>query len=278
VVQAFFMNRQFARAKKVQEIYHALRTPSIQDFKAILRMNIIANNPVTIENIKIAKQIFGSDIGSLKGKTTRQKPIPVVDNYIAIPEELYAKQQGIVLCIDGFKVNCMLFLTTVSKNIFYQTAQYVESKSISQFKEALKEIIKVYNKVRFKIKEIQSDNVFRPLQEALLTNFGIGMNFANPQEHVPEAERNNLVIKERVRATYHRLPYKQMTKTITKILVMDSVKKLNFFPAKHGISEYYSPRMILHQRNLDYTKNCKFIFGTYVPAHNKPSPTNNLSA
>jgi hypothetical protein len=104
------------------------------------------------------------------------------------------------------------------------------------------------------------------------------MNFANPQEHVPEAERNNQVIKERVRATYHCLPYKQMTKTMTKILVMDSAKKLNFFPAKHGISEYYSPRMILHQRNLDYTKNCKFTFGTYVQAHDKPSLINNLSA
>ena len=90
--KAFFTNRQFARAKKAQELYHALGTPSIQDFKAILRMNIIANNPVTIEDIETAEQIFGSDIGSLKGKTTRKKPIPVVDDYIAIPEELYAKQ------------------------------------------------------------------------------------------------------------------------------------------------------------------------------------------
>jgi hypothetical protein len=114
-----------------QELYHALGMLSIQDFKAILRMNMIASNPVTIEDIKIAEQIFGSDIGSLKGKMTRQKPIPVVNDYIAIPEELYAKQQDNVLCIDGIKVNGMLFLTTVSKNIFYQTAQYVESKSIS---------------------------------------------------------------------------------------------------------------------------------------------------
>jgi hypothetical protein len=79
--------------------------------RQILRINIIANNPVIIEDIKIAKQIFGSDI--------------------AIPKELYAKQQDIVLYFDGIKVNGMLFLTTVSKNIFYRTAQYVESKSIS---------------------------------------------------------------------------------------------------------------------------------------------------
>jgi hypothetical protein len=71
------------------------------------------------------------------------------------------------------------------------TAQYVKSKSISQFKEALKEIIMLYNKAGFKIKEIQSNNKFRLLQEVLLTNFGIGMNFSYPQEHVPKAKRNN---------------------------------------------------------------------------------------
>ena len=62
----------------------------------------------------------------------------------------------------------------------------------------------------------------------MLSEFEIGMNFSNPQEHVPEAERNNRVIKERVRATYHRLPYKQITKTMTIILVMDSAKKVKF--------------------------------------------------
>ena len=136
----------------------------------------------------------------------------------------------------------------------------------------------IYNKAGFKIKEIRSDNEFRPLQESLSNDFGIGMNFANPQEHVPEAERNNRVIKERVRVTYHCLPYKQITKTMTKILVMDSAKKLNFFPVKNGISEYFSRRMLFHQRTLDYTEKCKFTFGTYVQVHNEPSPTNNLSA
>ena len=276
--KAFYTNRQFLKAKKARELYHALGTPSIQDFKAMLRMNLIANNPVTVEDIEIAEQIFGTDIGSLKGKTTRMKPIPVVENYITIPQELYAKQQEVVLCIDGIKINGLMFLTTVSKNILYRTAQYVQSKSISCFKEAIKEVINVYNRAGFKIKEVRSDNEFRPLQETLLEEFEIKMNFSNPQEHVPEAERNNRVIKERVRATYHRLPYKQLTKTMTIILVMDSAKKLNFFPSKNGISEYYSPRMILHQKNLDYNKNCKYTYGTYVQAHDEPSQTNDLSA
>ena len=59
-----------------------------------------------------------------------------------------------------------------------------------------------------------------------------------------------------------------------KILAMESTKKLNFFPPKGGVSKYYSPRMILHQENLDYTKHCAYPFGTYVQAHTENNPTN----
>jgi hypothetical protein len=110
--------------------------------------------------------------------------------------------------------------------------------------------------------------------DPLALEFGIQVNYASPQEHVPEAEHNNRVIKERIRATYHCLPYDRLPRIMVKVLVNDSAKKLNFFPAKNGISQYYSPRMILHQRNLDYNKHCQYAFGTYVQAHDEPNPSN----
>jgi hypothetical protein len=64
---------------------------------------------------------------------------------------------------------------------------------------------------------------------------------------------------------------------MTKILVMDLAMKLNFIPAKHGISPSYSPRMIFHQKNLDYSKHCKTTFRSFVQAHDKPNPKNNNS-
>jgi hypothetical protein len=61
---------------------------------------------------------------------------------------------------------------------------------------------------------------------------------------------------------------------MVKILVSESTKRLNFFPAKGGVSLHYSPRMILHRRNMDYNKHCKYAFGTYVQAHDDPKPKN----
>jgi hypothetical protein len=245
-------------------------------------MNFILNNPVTIKNIKIAQQIFeldiGSDIGSLKGKTTRRKHLLVINGYIKLPVELFAKQQNIVLCIDSIKVHGLVFLTTISKNLYYRTAQYIESKSFVSLQTSNQG--NYFNIQQSWILNYQNSRGqwISTAKDTIFDDFGINMNFANPQEHVPEAERNNRVIKERVRATSHRLPYKQITKTITKILVMEAAKRLNFFPAKQGISQHYSPKMILCQKHLDYTTNCKYTFGTYIQAHNEPNPKNDLSA
>ena len=45
-------------------------------------MNAIKNCPITLQDIKIAEQIFGKNINTLKGKTVRNKPIPVIQDYI----------------------------------------------------------------------------------------------------------------------------------------------------------------------------------------------------
>ena len=42
-------------------------------------MNTINNNHLPTDDIKIVKKIFGPDIGTIKYKTTRRKPLPVVD-------------------------------------------------------------------------------------------------------------------------------------------------------------------------------------------------------
>ena len=49
---------------------------------------------------------------------------------------------------------------------------------------------------------------------------------------------------------------------------------LNMFPPKSGISEYYSPRLIMLGKQIDYNKYCKFEFGSYVQALNENSLSN----
>jgi hypothetical protein len=249
-------------------------TPSIPDLVAILRMNIVKDNPITIEDIKLAERIFGPDVATLKGKTTRRKPLVVVEDMISIPRELVQAQQHVTLAMDAMTVNSLNFLVTISKNLYYRTAHFTAKKSPELYKQAVDSLVVVYNRGGFQIKKILCDNEFRPLMTPLALDHHIEMNFANPQEHVPEAERNVRVGKERVRAAYHRMAFTHLPKILTKYTVREAYKKLNFYPAKHGCSKYYSPRMILHQQNLDYAKHCKYSLGQYVQGHDEPNPTN----
>jgi hypothetical protein len=65
---------QFEHAKEARKLYHIVGTPTMENFKALLQMNVIKNCPVTVEDINIAEKIFGPDVSSLKGKFTRRKP------------------------------------------------------------------------------------------------------------------------------------------------------------------------------------------------------------
>jgi len=270
-----YSDRQIDRAKKARDLYHALGTPTVKDLKAAIRMNAVANNPITTQDIDLAEKVFGPDISSLKGKTTRQKPIPVVDDHIDIPRELTDAHYHVTLCVDVMKVNTLSFLTTISRHLYYRRAQWIPSHSADHIAEALRSVCRVYHTGGFRVTDIHCDNEFRPvMRNAEFNGLPIVVNFANPDEHVPEAERNNRTIKERVRVNYHYLPYTRWTRIMVKAVVAEAAKKLTFFPAKDGISPYYSPRMLVHKKTLDYDKHCRYSFGMYVQAHDELTPSN----
>ena len=49
-------------------------------------MNLIRNNQVICKDLNFAINIYGPDIGTIKGKTTRKKPLLVVNNLVELPD------------------------------------------------------------------------------------------------------------------------------------------------------------------------------------------------
>ena len=89
----------------------------MENFKALLRMNAIHNCPVTVEDVKIAERIFGPDMPSLKGKSTRRKPKPVRKDLVEIPNEITEKHHDIDLCMDTMFRNECGMLTTIKRSV-----------------------------------------------------------------------------------------------------------------------------------------------------------------
>ena len=134
------------------------------------------------------------------------------------------------------------------------------------------------NSAGFNIKTIHCDGEYHPVMDEVKDELDVDMNCANPLDHVPEAERNNRVIKERVRAAYHQLPFKKIPRIMIRYLAMIQTNQLNYFPVKGGISEYYSPRTILGGTPLDYEKHCVIPFGACVQANHESHPRNDNTA
>ena len=73
-----FTAREVAGAKKARDALRLLGFPSVNDFKGMVRGNIVRNCPVTEQDIRTWLTIYGPDIASLKGKTVRNASRAVV--------------------------------------------------------------------------------------------------------------------------------------------------------------------------------------------------------
>jgi hypothetical protein len=62
--------QQAALARRIQDV---IGRPSTRDYVKIVKGGMLANCPVSCADIKVAEDIFGPNLGSLKGKTIRKK-------------------------------------------------------------------------------------------------------------------------------------------------------------------------------------------------------------
>ena len=64
-------------------------------------------------------------------------------------------------------------------------------------------VLKLYQQARFQVMEVCTDHKFKPVLQVLQDDgWSFMTNLANAQEHVPEAECNNHILKEHIHATY----------------------------------------------------------------------------
>jgi hypothetical protein len=120
---------------------------------------------------------------------------------------------------------------------------------------------------------ILADNDFQSLREDI-EELGINVHVVTKDEHVPEVERQNRVVKERARAIIQTLPYRKIPRKMRIALIHYVVFCLNNIPKEN---QTQSPRdMIMGQQILDYKSICKLPFGAYVQVHDDAQITNTM--
>ena len=62
----------FSRAKIARALQRRIGRPMTKDFIHYVTANLIPNCPITVHDINNTEFLWGPDLGSVKGKTTRQ--------------------------------------------------------------------------------------------------------------------------------------------------------------------------------------------------------------
>jgi Reverse transcriptase (RNA-dependent DNA polymerase)/Zinc knuckle len=261
-----YTRRELARADLARRLQQTIGRPSTRDFINIVNKNLLPNCPITAVDIMAAEEVYGPDLGSLKGKTVRHKVDHVEATVTKVPCSIFARYKDVTVCADLMKVNGIPFLVSISRGIHFGTAEMVTGKSAKIVLKAVLQIKQIYAKRGFNLQTIVMDGEFECLR-AQLAAMSITLNVTSRDEHVPEAERRIRVIKERVRAIWNTLPFKRMPARLVIEMVYCCNFWLNCFPPSDGVSDTLSPRAIVDGSNIEYKKHCKLSFGEYVQTH-----------
>jgi hypothetical protein len=241
--------------------------PSTKDFIRIVLGNQLPNCPVNKADILAAEDIFGPDIGSLKGKTTRRPPSKVKPWVVEqLPPAVMSRYRDVTLCVDVMYINRVPMVVTFSRNIRFTTVQAIPNRTSAVLLNSIKSVIAIYQRGGFRVRLALMDGEFASMNGAM-ADLGVSLNTTAEDEHVGEIERFIRVIKERVRAMYNTLPFQHVPARLVIEMAEAAVFWLNAFPHERGVSRSLSPRTIVTGQTVDFVKHCKFEFGQYVQTH-----------
>jgi hypothetical protein len=269
-----YTKQEVLQAKEARQGQAMLGNPSEKDFQGLVSGNLINNCPISLSDMSNARAIFGPDLASVRGKTVRKKPAPVVTDYVAVPRMLVEATKVITLAADVFFVDGTTFLLTVGRRLKFVTAEHVPVRTATSLSKHIEQVLEVYGRAGFRVRTILMDGEFEKIKPLLPT---LECNTTAAKEHVSEAERTIRTLKEWMRGLLATLPFSHVPKRMKIEFVYFIVLWLNAFPVKSGISAVYLPWELIIRWRLDYKKHCHVLPGTYCEVHDELTPTNTMA-
>jgi hypothetical protein len=273
-----YSKQQIEGAKKARAMYEMLHCPSDEDFFNIINQGGIRGSKVTVEDIKIAKNIWGPSVIKAKGNTVRRPAKLTPSSIVSVPKELLEAQKNVTLSIGFFFINQKhIFLMTYSDNICFTTNTHVGSRKVKDYWSFLKDVYKRYLVCGLSIRKIKADLEFTTLQVLVIElPTRPTMVLAAQGEHVGLVEHNICFLKEKVRLLRYTLPFTKVPKYMIIHMVFLVTQVMNYFPRKGG-NAYYSPGMIVTGTGV-LVDTLHIPFGLYVQSTESVEPRNSLAA
>ena len=216
---------------------------------------------MTFEDANLAEDMVGKDVNVLKRKETRTHPLVVgkEDNF-QLPEELRIKHTE--LAADIIYIENQAFINLIDWRIkFHGLAPLGTQRKVTELElmEIMEKVIHQFNQRDISITYLHLDNEVRSLKVTCKKCWKLKINFAAPDEHVPDIERTNRTLHERFQVKYHRMQYTQITRKMITYVDMKITSNMHMFLATNGASKHYSPHMIVDGKVLAFNKHLNHL-------------------
>jgi len=136
--------KQYSNARKARLLQSTIGRPSTEDFIRKVEGNMIPNCNITRDNIIRAEDIFGPNLGSLKGKMTRWPTQHVNTSWTSVPQEIIQQYGEVTLAIDIVAINKIPFLMMSSSNIHFGTAELLCNKTKKTLMTSIQQVARAY--------------------------------------------------------------------------------------------------------------------------------------
>ena len=268
-----YTKRAYRDAVTARQAQNIMMFLGVRQLYKIADENLLRNCPINQGDIRAAENIFGPNLGALKGKTPARRSTVVSGGRDGVPPDILDRHRDLVVCIDIFFINKIPFLLTTSRNLHFGTVEAIPNRQVTTVLQAIKRMLSTYHARGFRVRTIPADPEFQPLDGMIP---GVSFNFCAQGEHVPDIERYVRTVKDRVRSGYNNLPFSRLPRLVVVHLVSNAVFWLNAFPHPDGVSTTLSPRYLLTGQHLDYHKHVRLEFGSYAQTHEEH--TNDMKA
>ena len=143
----------------------------------------ISNCPITRHAIHIAKDIYGPNLGSLKGKTVRRTLPHLPSGVDPVLPQLLKRHPGVMITMDILFINNMPFLLSMSRGLKFMTIEPLPNRQIKTIEEKISTICTLYQGRGFAVNSIYADSEFEPLRPDFLF-----FNTSDADNHQPDIE------------------------------------------------------------------------------------------
>ena len=138
-------------------------THAANEFKAMIRVNLMHEDQVTAEDATLTEKTFGLDMGGgLKSMTTRSKQLPIQSKAIYITRELLSLHKEVETSLDRLHMSEESIATSTSHETHCRTAIPTDGVSKKNIMKAVDNIFQVYCKCGFKMVKLHCTKKIEP--------------------------------------------------------------------------------------------------------------------